>query len=57
MFTKSVVMGLAIVLVAGSASYAQGQRGNRGNRGSGGFGGFGGASTTDLVGREKVKKE
>ena len=57
MFTKSVVMGLAIVLVAGSASYAQGQRGNRGNRGSGGFGGFGGASTTDLVGREQVQKE
>ena len=52
MLAKSAVMGLAIVLVASSASYAQGQRGNRG------FGGFGrGASTADLVRREQVQKE
>ena len=53
MLTKSVVMGLAIVLVAGSASYAQGRRG-----GNSGFGGFGrGASKTALLASEQVRKE
>jgi Spy/CpxP family protein refolding chaperone len=50
MLAKLVVMGLAIVLVAGSVSYAQGQRGGRG------FGG-GGTSKADLVRREQVQKE
>ncbi|MBT6153810.1 MAG: hypothetical protein HOL01_25595 [Planctomycetaceae bacterium] len=51
MLAKSVVMGLAVVLVAGSTSYAQGQRG----RGFRGFGG--GASSSALLGSEQVQKE